>query len=73
MATTDDEQRRIVQQGIRTSFAVGRCSDCACRLDLEAGLMSGFAEHQGGEHLTTKTRSSRRTVDIGLAGAPSSS
>jgi integrase len=34
-------------------------------LDLEAGSVSVFAQHQDGEHVATKTRFSRRTVDIG--------
>jgi integrase len=34
-------------------------------LDLEAGSVSVFAQHQGGERVATKTRAGRRTVDIG--------
>ncbi len=34
-------------------------------LDLEAGSVSVFAQHQDGERVATKTRAGRRTVDIG--------
>jgi integrase len=34
-------------------------------LDLEAGSIQVFTQHQGGEAVATKTRAGRRTVDVG--------
>ncbi len=34
-------------------------------LDLEAGSIQVFTQHQAGEHTATKTRAGRRTVDVG--------
>jgi integrase len=58
--------RRIVPIAILTMLRRGeilglRDSD----LDLEAGSVSVFAQHQDGERVATKTRAGRRTVDIG--------
>jgi len=58
--------RRIVPIAILTLLRRGEILGLRdADLDLEAGSVSVFAQHQDGEHVATKTRSSRRTVDIG--------
>ena len=58
--------RRIVPIAILTLLRRGEILGLRdADLDLEAGSVSVFAQHQDGERVATKTRSSRRTVDIG--------
>lgn len=58
--------RRIVPIAVLTLLRRGEILGLRdADLDLEAGSVSVFAQHQDGAHVSTKTRSSRRTVDIG--------
>ena len=58
--------RRIVPIAILTMLRRGEILGLRdADLDLEAGSVSVFAQHQDGERVATKTRAGRRTVDVG--------
>ncbi len=62
--------RRIVPLTVLTLLRRGEVLGLRdADLDLSAGAVSVTAQHQEGERVATKTRSSRRAVDIGPAAA----
>jgi integrase len=62
--------RRIVPLTVLTLLRRGEALGLRdADLDLEARAVSVTAQHQEGERVATKTRASRRTVDIGPAAA----
>jgi integrase len=57
---------RIVPLAILTMLRRGEILGLRDRdLDVDAGAVSVFSQYQEGEHVATKTRSSRRIVDVG--------
>ncbi len=65
-----EQIRRIVPLTVLTLLRRGEVLGLRdADLDLEAGAVTVTAQHQEGERVLTKTRASRRTVDIGPAAA----